>query len=85
MPENTHWGTGSITFGGVFHVIRQDKDRNIWLRRETVCGTWAHGRESGLFDDEWGFASAEKAWASIKDRARACKRCRREMALRRGE
>jgi len=79
------WGTGSVTFGGVFHVLVQRPGVNSWLRRETLCGTWAHGRGSGLFDDEWGFASAGEAWASIKGRARACKRCRREMALRRGE
>lgn len=75
----TNCGVGSITFGGVHHVLIQAvfEDRKPTT---TVCGTDAPAHRD-LFDDEWGFEDVCKAMEAAERCARPCRRCRKSVAI----
>jgi len=76
--KTTYWGTGSITFGGVLHVVSQEKIDRRCNPMTAFCGTEAPVGHH-LFSDNWNFESAKAAWDSIKDLTYACKRCKRQI------
>ncbi len=74
----TNCGVGSITFGGVHHVLLQAvfEDRKPTT---TLCGTDAPAHRD-LFDDEWGFKDVYEAMTAAEKCSRPCKLCRRSEA-----
>jgi hypothetical protein len=77
--ERTNCGVGSITFGGVHHVLLQTVFKGGHKPTITLCGTDAPAHRD-LFDDEWSFKDVYEAMEHVEKMSLPCKLCRRSEA-----